>query len=361
MPTASHSSPIICLGIETSCDETSLALVQDGQLIAHVLASQTDLHALFGGVVPELASREHYRFIGPLLDELMARSGLKLTDLTTIAVARGPGLLGSLLVGVAFAKALSLALGVRLIGVNHLQAHLLAAGLEHDLQYPALGLLVSGGHTNIYQIFDPANFVQLGRTIDDAAGEAFDKVGNLLGFPYPAGRLFDQAARIGTPTYPFTLPYLNNDNLDFSFSGLKTAAALSIREHLSQISWVHPIRDPQTLPPEVQNFCASFNLAVAKTLVAKVERALDQHPNLQHLLVAGGVAANSCLRLEVTKLAAKRHLNLMIPKPLFCTDNGAMIAYTGFLLHQMGLASHLDLSTIPRGQTIPNDLYHEAS
>ncbi|MBQ7739596.1 MAG: tRNA (adenosine(37)-N6)-threonylcarbamoyltransferase complex transferase subunit TsaD [Desulfovibrionaceae bacterium] len=346
---------MLCLGIETSCDETSLALVGDGKLLGHVLASQTDLHAIFGGVVPELASREHYRFIGPLFNELLDRCQIELTDLNYVAVARGPGLLGSLLVGVAFAKALALALNINILAINHLQAHILAAGLENTLHFPALALLVSGGHTNIYRINRLPNFEQLGRTIDDAAGEAFDKVGNILGFSYPAGRLFDQAASLGQPTINFTLPYLHNDNLDFSFSGLKTAATLSIKENLSSFVWEKPIKDPTQLPKDVLNFCASFNLAIAKTIKAKLERALDRNLTIEHLILAGGVAANSCLRQELTEIAKKRGLKLLIPSPLFCTDNGAMIAYAGFEFAKMGLVNSLEFKAIPRGQRIPND------
>ena len=217
---------MLCLGIESSCDETALALVENGRLLASVLASQADVHALFGGVVPELASREHYRYIGPLFDELMRRCRCRSADIDLVSVARGPGLLGSLLVGVAFAKGLALGLGVPFLGLNHLHAHLLAVGLERELSFPCLGLLVSGGHTHIYRLEAPWRCLPLGRTLDDAAGEAFDKVGKLLGLAYPGGGLMDALATAGKADAGlFPRPYLDNDNLDFSFSGLKTAAA----------------------------------------------------------------------------------------------------------------------------------------
>ncbi len=178
---------MLCIGIETSCDETGLALVRDGRLVHAVMSSQADIHALFGGVVPEIASREHYRLIGPLYDLLLREAGVGPTELDAVAVARGPGLLGSLLVGMAFAKGLALGFDIPLVGVNHLHAHLLAAGLERELVFPALGLLVSGGHTHIYRIESPVSFRLLGRTLDDAAGEAYDKVAKMLRLPYPGG------------------------------------------------------------------------------------------------------------------------------------------------------------------------------
>lgn len=348
--------PVVALGIESSCDETSLALVKEGKLLGHVLASQSDLHALFGGVVPELASREHYRYIGRLYDELMARVGKEKDAITDICVARGPGLLGSLLVGVAFAKALALGLNANLIGVNHLHAHLLAAGLEGELSFPALGLLVSGGHTNLYRIESPSAFIQLGKTLDDAAGEAFDKIGSHLGFPYPAGRLINEAAERGTPSLSFPLPYLQNDNLDFSFSGLKTAVATFCDENLPGISYEKPIRDVSALPKIVLDVCASFNMAIARTLAKKTERALERNRDLSRIILAGGVGANSIIRKEIADLARTRHLELLAPKPTYCTDNGAMIAYAGFLLAKQDLCHDLRLESIPRGRIIPHDL-----
>ncbi len=355
---------MITLGIETSCDETALALVQDGTLLHSVMSTQMDIHALFGGVVPEIASREHYRLLGRLYDELLATSGLTLQQVDTIAVSRGPGLLGSLLVGLGFAKGLAAASGTRLLGINHLHAHLLAPGLEGPLQFPALGLLVSGGHTHIYGIDGPTRFSLLGRTLDDAAGEAFDKVAKMLNMPYPGGRYIDELGRKAVPDEKlFTKPYVDNANLDFSFSGLKTAASLFIQKH------PHMILPSQDLAPrlldgsldtaEIAHFCASFNHTVAETLRIKVQRALDQQQEqgrgVRQLIVAGGVAANSRVRETMTHLAASNGLNLALPSPFLCTDNGAMVAYAGELLARNGLRHDLDLDAIPRGQKIPDD------
>ena len=348
---------MLCLGIESSCDETALALVEDGRLVDAVLASQADVHALFGGVVPELASREHYRFVGALFDELMRRSGKVNSDIDLVAAARGPGLLGSLLVGVAFAKGLALGLGKPFLGVNHLHAHLLAVGLEQELHFPALGLLVSGGHTHIYRLESPWDCRLLGRTLDDAAGEAFDKVGKFLGLAYPGGKLMDALARAGhaTPAM-FPRPYLDNDNLDFSFSGLKTAATGLAAHQLAGQEWPRPLTDIAHAPQALKDYCASFNLAVVDTLCAKMARALDRNPGVTTLLMAGGVACNSLLRERIEQLMQGRGGQAYIPGPLLCTDNAAMIAHAGWLLGARGFSHDLRMETIPRGKIIPDDM-----
>ncbi len=347
---------MLVLGIESSCDETGLALVEDGRLADSVLASQADVHALFGGVVPELASREHLRFMGPLYDELMRRTGLRAADLDCVAVARGPGLLGCLLVGTAFAKGLCLASGARLVGVNHLLAHLLAAGMGRDMAFPCLGLLVSGGHTNLYLFQSPVESEQLGRTLDDAAGEAFDKCGKVLGLAYPGGRMLDALARRGTADPKlFPRPYLDNGNLDFSFSGLKTAVAQHARAHFARGAWPVPLTDAGDAPQELCDCCASFNLAVVETLEAKTRRALERHPECRALMVAGGVAANSLLRARMAALAGDFGCEVLMPGPALCTDNAAMIAHAGWLFARAGLSHDLSLEAIPRGRAIPDD------
>ena len=348
---------MLCLGIESSCDETALALVEDGKLVEAVLASQADVHALFGGVVPELASREHYRFVGALFDELLHRSGRASSEIDLIAAARGPGLLGSLLVGVAFAKGLALGLGKPFLGVNHLHAHLLAVGLEHELRFPALGLLVSGGHTHIYRIESPWDCQLLGRTLDDAAGEAFDKVGKFLGLAYPGGKLMDALARAGSAkTTLFPRPYLDNDNLDFSFSGLKTAATGQAAQLLAGQEWPRPLTDIVDAPQVLKDYCASFNLAVVDTLCAKTKRALDRNPDLKTLIMAGGVACNSLLRDRICQLMESRGGAAFIPSGQLCTDNAAMIAHAAWLLGKSGYRHRLNMETIPRGKAIPNDM-----
>lgn len=341
---------MICLGIETSCDETALALARDGKLLDSVLASQADLHAIFGGVVPELASREHYRFIGPLFDELMRRNNLMAKNLDVIAVTRGPGLLGSLLVGSAFAKALALSLDIPLIGVNHLHAHLLACGIGKKMVFPALGLLVSGGHTHIYKVDAPDKFHLLGRALDDAAGEAFDKIGHMLGMKYPAGKRIDELARMGSADKKLLpRPYLDNDNLDFSFSGLKTAASQVIQNNFSG----------KDLPDNaLKDFCASLNLAIAETLAQKVKRALKKYPECKSVWLAGGVAANSMARESISALALKEGKSFMAPELRHCTDNAAMIAFAGCLLARKGCHHGLELEVIPRGRKIPDDMLY---
>lgn len=321
-------------------------MVENGRLLAATLASQANLHAIFGGVVPELASREHLRFIGPLFDELLAKSGLKAAALDSIAVARGPGLLGSLLTGMAFAKGLALALGIPLIGVNHLHAHLLACGLEHELAFPALGLIVSGGHTEIYRMESPVDFVRLGRTLDDAAGEVFDKVGHALGLAYPAGRAIDELAQAeSSQTEKFPRPYLGNDNLDFSFSGLKTAAV-----NRAGVLGLHGQSGHM-----LAMFCRALNEAVADTLAIKAERALAANPDLKTLYLAGGVAANSMVREKLAAFMARRGGKMLVPTKALCSDNAAMIAYAGWLLAKAGYGHDLTLEAIPRGRKIPDD------
>ena len=349
---------MLCLGIESSCDETALAVVRDGVLLDAVLASQADIHALFGGVVPELASREHYRYLGTLFDQLMQRLDLRPSDLDVVAVSRGPGLLGSLLVGVAFAKALALGCGARFLGVNHLHAHLLAAGLENELRFPALGLLVSGGHTHIYRMESPSRCIVLGKTLDDAAGEAFDKVGKILGLAYPGGKLMDALARQGrADARLFPRPYLDNDNLDFSFSGLKTAVTSYVHQVLPDQPWPHPLQDTADAPQALKDCCASFNLAVVETIATKVERALAANPDLDLLIMAGGVAANSLLRERMAQLMEKRGGHTIMPGRALCTDNAAMVAYASWLIARDGWQHDLRMETIPRGKAIPDDMF----
>ncbi len=356
---------MLVLGVETSCDETGLALVRDGRLVVERLASQTDMHAVFGGVVPEIASREHQRMLPPLFAQLLTAGGVAASDIDAVAVARGPGLLGSLLVGLSFAKGVCLATGAELIGVNHLHAHLLAAGLEGEMRFPALGVLVSGGHTHLYRIDSPTEFGLLGRTLDDAAGEAFDKVAKLLNLPYPGGRYLDELSQ-GVEPDPamFPLAYVHNDNLDFSFSGLKTAVAEYLNKH-PQLAYA-AMPDAATLkregalalcshPEELALVAASFNHAVAETLRIKAARALDRERGLVSLVVAGGVAANSHVRAALGGLAAERGLAYSLPSLALCTDNAAMVARTGFLALSAGYRHGLDLESVPRGRAVPLD------
>lgn len=352
---------MLVLGIESSCDETALALVDDSGVRASVISSQADIHALFGGVVPELASREHARLIGPLLESLFRQADLgddPWSCIDRIAVTRGPGLMGSLLVGVAFAKALAMAHDIPLIGVNHLHAHLLAAGLENELLFPALGVLISGGHTHLYRMDSPVEMTVLGKTLDDAAGEACDKFAKMAGLPYPGGALLDALGKKGQANAKlFPRPYTQNDNLDFSFSGLKTAGSLWLAQHPESRFPAGDIPARERLHLAEQGLCdaaASYLLAIAETLTIKAQRAMTHfHPRA--IVVAGGVAANSVVRREFTRLAEKKHLPLLIPSLSLCGDNAVMIARTGWYMAQAGRRHSLALSAIPRGQAIPED------
>ncbi|WP_027722745.1 tRNA (adenosine(37)-N6)-threonylcarbamoyltransferase complex transferase subunit TsaD [Maridesulfovibrio zosterae] len=351
---------MLCLGIESSCDETGLALVRDGKLIAEKLASQVDVHAVFGGVVPEIASREHLRVLPVLLAELLLEQSLTAKDLDVVSVARGPGLQGCLLMGLNFAKGLVFSTGAKLVGVNHLWAHLTAAGLEQELQFPSLGLLVSGGHTHIYYIESPLKFTLLGRTLDDAAGEAFDKTAKSLNLPYPGGKLVDDFGRRGiVDKKMFPVPYINNDNLDFSFSGLKTAVATYVNSHpelrLGSMGIPESNSEPHEIVTARNNMLASFNYVVGRKLEVKIERALKRNSDVKSLIVAGGVAANSVVRKVMGKVAKRFSIPLVLPSLHLCTDNGAMIAYAGYLMASSGCRHDLNLEAIPRGRVVPCD------
>ena len=351
---------MLCLGIETSCDETSLALVNTDKLLAQVTFSQVDMHSIFGGVVPEMASREHLKRLGPLYQELLTDAGIQDKDITSIAVTRGPGLLGCLLMGIGFAKGLALGLNVPLIGVNHLHAHLMAPGLEQEIPLPAMGLLVSGGHTSIYLVNSPFEFELLGRTLDDAAGEAFDKTAKCLNIPYPGGVFIDRFASFARPDENmFPRPYLDNTNLDFSFSGIKTAVVYHVRDnpHLA-VKDRACIGDDYVPDPELAEVCASFNWAIARTLRIKLKRALSRY-QVKSIILAGGVAANTMIRNEIEDLAGENNINSVIPGLSLCTDNAAMVAWHGQTLLNKGFYHSLDLEAVPRDRTIPCD-YRQA-
>lgn len=356
---------MLVLGIESSCDETALALVRGGRLLGQSLSSQVDVHALFGGVVPELASREHGRSIGPLYDRLMQKCGVRPEEIDGVAVARGPGLLGSLLVGVAFAKALAEGLAKPIVGVNHLHAHVLAAALEQPLEFPALALLISGGHTHLYLVRSPLDFVLLGRSLDDAAGEALDKFGKMLGLPYPAGRYIDEFGQnelgqsLDADVKLFPRPYLDNDNLDFSFSGLKTAALNLLKERPELRFLPGPALPEGKAGLTLKEYCAAYAQTVALTLAEKTRRALgrmaEEGVALKGLILAGGVAANSRVRTEMSALVGAAGLPLVAPSPALCTDNAAMIACAGEFLFKAGYSHPLSFAAVPRGQAVPQD------
>lgn len=359
---------MLCLGIETSCDDTGVALVDGRQLLANRAASQADLHAVFGGVVPEIASREHYRLLAPLYQACLADAGVAASDVDVVAVARGPGLLGSLLTGVSFAKGLALGMGARLVGVDHLHAHVLAAALETEIPYPAVAVLISGGHTNLYIMRSELELELVGRTLDDAAGEAFDKAAKALNLPYPGGAVMDRLAAYGqVDTALFPRPYLDNQNLDFSFSGLKTAFALHIASHEGLAT--ESLVDATELQSEegarsvlgesfqeIADICASYAWSIADTLRIKTARALERMAEKpQSVILAGGVASNTTVRRLLKEEANTRGLAFIAPSPMLCTDNAAMVAYAGSRLAEAGLRHDLTLEAVPRGRKVPRD------
>ena len=311
----------VVLGIETSCDETAAAVVVDGRtVLSSVVSSQIDLHARFGGVVPEVASRAHLEAINPVIDQALAEAGVSPRAITSVAATVGPGLIGALLVGVSAAKALSYVWGVPFVGVNHHEAHLYAAFIDDDdVQFPLVVLLVSGGHTMLIEMADHGHYRLLGRTIDDAAGEAYDKVARYLGLGYPGGPAIDRLAADGDPT-AVTFPRAmltregTSDTLDVSFSGLKTSVMNYVRKH------------PDVSTADV---AASFQAAVVDVLVTKTLRAATQ-VNAAAVVLAGGVAANSALRADLAMACTEAGIRCLLPSRAMCTDNAAMIAAAGF-------------------------------
>ena len=313
---------MIILGIDTSCDDTCASIVEDGKrLLSNVVSSQVSVHHRYGGVVPELASREHIRNIVPVVEESMEKASLNNKDIDAIAVTVGPGLVGALLVGIYFAKAFSYAKGIPLIGVNHLEGHILSVFLEKRLpSFPFVALTVSGGHTNIYHVRDFGDYTVLGRTLDDAAGEAFDKVAKLLGLGYPGGGIIEKTAFDGRDdAIDFPRAYLSKGSLDFSFSGLKTSVALYIKK------W----RDRNDNEISLQDIAASFQAAVVDILIDKLIAATNQ-VGVKSIMLAGGVARNNYLRNKLQKTISDKGIDLYIPHPELCTDNGAMIAVAGY-------------------------------
>ena len=306
------------LGIETSCDETAMAVYDSEQgLLAHTIYSQTDIHAQFGGVVPDQASRNHVRKVIPLLETALKEANMTGRELDGIAYTQGPGLSGALLVGAMLGRTLGFAYGVPTIGVHHLEGHILAPFLEPDPPaFPFLALLVSGGHTELVKVEGIGNYEMIGDTLDDAAGEAFDKTARLLGLGYPGGALLAKLAEHGNPErFHFPRPMINRPGLDFSFSGLKTFA-------------LHTVETNQADEQTKADIARAFEDAVVATLTIKCRRALEQ-TNFQRLVIAGGVSANKSLRHALHEMCKKREVKLYFPRLEFCTDNGAMIAYVG--------------------------------
>jgi N6-L-threonylcarbamoyladenine synthase len=319
------------LGVETSCDETAAAVVQDGvRVLSNVVATQHDLHAKYSGVVPEIASRAHLERLLPVIRESLAQAMVSLRDVDAIAVGHRPGLIGSLLVGVSAAKALAWSLNVPIVGVDHVQAHLHAGLLDAlPVEWPALGLVVSGGHTSLYLVRSPLDAHLLGRTIDDAIGEAFDKAATILGLGYPGGPEVDRLAQAGDDAaIKFPVSLLSPDSLDFSFSGLKTALLYEVRgPPVGRGDRARFERDASSLTAERRaNLAAAFQRAAVSAIMTKLNRARLVHAQTRSLLVGGGVSANTRLREELTMFASEHQLNLRLPRVEYCLDNAAMIA-----------------------------------
>jgi N6-L-threonylcarbamoyladenine synthase len=332
---------MLVLGIESSCDETAAAIVRDGrEMVSSVIASQIEIHQRFGGVVPELASREHLDKIVPVVEEAFTRARVKKDEIDGIAVTVGPGLVGSLLVGVSYAKAMAFALDKPLVGVNHIEGHIYSVAFENPpVEYPAMALVVSGGHTNLFQVPEPGKYKVVARTRDDAAGEAFDKVAKMLGLGYPGGPVIERLAREGDPkSVRFSVPRMGDGRPDFSFSGLKTAVSKHVRE-----TALRPVENGEEPSQAIKNLAASFQSVVVRSLVGTMERLAEVY-RPKTLIVAGGVACNGALREASRKAADRLGVPAYFPSTHLSTDNAAMIAAAGTVKLLAGERAGWDLN-----------------
>ncbi len=334
---------VTILGIESSCDDTSAAVVRERNLLSNVISNQ-EVHKSFGGVVPELASRAHQQNIIPVIHQALKEAGVSKSDIHAVAFTKGPGLLGSLMVGTSFAKGLAMALNIPLIEVNHLQGHVLAHFIKQknkkaeSPKFPFLCLLVSGGHTQIVLVNDFLKMKIIGKTIDDAAGEAFDKCAKIIGFPYPGGPQIDKMAKFGNPLkFKFSKPQI--ENLNFSFSGLKTGFLYFIRDNYN--------KNKNFINENISDICASIQHTIIEILIDKLVKA-SKETKINEIAIAGGVAANSGLRNKIIEEGEKRNWNVYIPEIIFTTDNAAMIAITGYYKYLEKQFSSLNVSPLAR-------------
>lgn len=327
---------MLILSLESSCDETAAAVVKDGRtVLSSIVASQISVHAEYGGVVPEIASRQHLEAVSVVVEEALREAGVALSEIEGVAVTQGPGLAGALLVGISAAKGLSFGRGIPLVGVNHIEGHLLAVFLERPVEFPFLALAVSGGHSHLYRVDGVGRYTTLGQTVDDAAGEAFDKVAKLIGLPYPGGVAIDRLAAGGNPeAIKFPRPLLHDGTFNFSFSGLKTAVLTHVSRH------------PEAKEAGINDLAASFQEAVCDVLTKKTAAAVAA-TGIKRLVVAGGVACNSGLRRSMASFAEKAGIELSIPAPKLCADNAAMIAVPGDYYLSNGITSGFDLDALP--------------
>ncbi|HJV64442.1 MAG TPA: tRNA (adenosine(37)-N6)-threonylcarbamoyltransferase complex transferase subunit TsaD [Geomonas sp.] len=327
---------MLLLALESSCDETAAAVVRDGRsVLSSVVASQIDVHAEYGGVVPEIASRQHLEAVSLVIEQALREAGVRLEELEGVAVTQGPGLAGALLVGISAAKGLSLGCNIPLVGVNHIEGHLLAVFLEQPVEFPFIALAVSGGHSHLYRVDGVGRYTTLGQTVDDAAGEAFDKVAKLVGLPYPGGVAIDRLAATGDPqAIKFPRPLLHDGTYNFSFSGLKTAVLTHLNKH------------PEAREGGLNDLAASFQEAVCDVLTRKTA-AVVAATGIKRLVVAGGVACNSGLRRSMRHFADQQGVELSIAAPSLCGDNAAMIAVPGDFYLSSGFRSGFDLDALP--------------
>ncbi|MGM0944452.1 MAG: tRNA (adenosine(37)-N6)-threonylcarbamoyltransferase complex transferase subunit TsaD [Bacteroidota bacterium] len=332
------TNDISILAIESSCDETSASIILNGKVLNNIVATQS-VHEKYGGVVPELASRAHQENIIPVVEEALKTSGLDKSQLSAVAFTRGPGLMGALLVGVSFAKAFAYARKIPLIEVNHMQAHVLAHFIEDPKpSFPFLCLTVSGGHTQLVLVKSPLEMQVIGETRDDAVGEAFDKTAKLLGLPYPGGPLIDRYAKEGNPR-AFDFPITRMPDLDYSFSGIKTAVLYFLRDQLKN--------NPQFIEQNLADLCASIQYSLIEMLLIKLKAAVKQY-GIKEVAIAGGVSANSGLRNTLTELANRKGWNLYIPKFEYCTDNAGMIAMAAHYKYVAGEFSSMDVTPLAK-------------
>ncbi len=336
------------LGIESSCDDTSVAILKNHKILSNIVCSQ-DVHVRFGGVVPELASRDHLKNIIPTIDAALKTANISLAEINAIATTRGPGLMGSLLVGISAAKSLSLALNVPLIEVNHIQAHLLAHFIEDaefkgNLKFPFIGLIVSGGHTQLLKVTDYFQYELLGETLDDAAGEALDKGAKLLGLSFPGGPIIDKLALTGNPK-KFYFPKSKVQDLHFSFSGIKTALMYFIEKNIKE--------DKNFIQNNLEDICASYQHTIASMLIDGLQQAIKE-TDIKNIAIAGGVSANSYLRKLLTQFQKETNADIHILPLKYCTDNAAMIAMVGYFKYQEKIFSDISITPITRWEGFLN-------
>jgi N6-L-threonylcarbamoyladenine synthase len=334
---------MLCLGIETSCDETSASVVEDVRHVhSNIISSQVPIHEKYGGVVPELASRHHVAKISAVVDRALDEAGVALGDIGLIGVTRAPGLVGALLVGLSYAKALAYASGIPFVGVHHIEGHIHAVGLEEEVAYPFLCLVVSGGHTELIEVEAFGKYAVLGKTRDDAAGEAFDKVAKMMGLGYPGGPVLDRLAEQGNSEFvAFPRSMLSEGSLDFSFSGLKT----SVLNFLAKNGWGPQGEGAEALKEHIVHIAASFQEAVVQVLVEKTLYAMAKH-GFERVVLAGGVAANRYLRNKLEEATSANGYTLYAPSPVLCTDNAAMIASVASMYYQRGYQDGLGLNAV---------------